>query len=297
MKMKWNLLLIATLVLLSKQVSSQEWMVPPDQSALTNPSDYNLENIKKGEEIYTRNCQSCHGDPGKNNPLALVPLPVDIASERMHANSEGDLFYKITTGRGVMPPFKASISEDDRWKLINFIMNYKPGDKALLVDAPPVKAKLLASVNEEKSTVEILAEHESTGRGGLANAPVIISAKKTFGNIELGRTITNENGRTEFVIPENVIGDEEGYVSIVVSLGDGYEAHEVALEKARVGINKVVPRLIQSEVLWSTNNNIQLWLLLSYIVAAGGAWLVIGYIIYQIIKIKKYSKSSSFTSR
>jgi hypothetical protein len=210
----------------------------------------------------------------------------------MHANSEGDIFYKITTGRGIMPPFKASLSEDDRWKLVNFIMNFKPGGTQLLVDAPPVKAKLLASVNEDKSTVEILAELDGPGRFGLANAPVIVSAKKTFGDIELGRSTTNENGRTEFLIPENVIGDEEGYVSIVVSLGDGYEANAVALEKARVGKNKVVPRLIRSEVLWSTNENIQLWLLFSYIVAAGGAWLVIGYVIFQIIKIRRYSKTS-----
>ncbi len=292
MKMKWNILLLAILVLPAQQVLSQEWLVPPDQSAISNPSEYNLENVKRGKEIYTRNCQSCHGDPGKNNPLALVPLPVDIASERMHANSEGDMFYKITAGRGIMPPFEASISEDDRWKLINFIMNFKPGGTQLLVDAPPVKAKLLASVNEDKSTVEILAELDGPGRVGLANAPVIVSAKKTFGDIELGRTLTNENGRTEFLIPENVIGDEEGYVSIVVSLGDGYEANEVAMEKARVGKNKVVPRLIRGEVLWSTNDNIQLWLLFSYIVAAGGAWLVIGYIIFQIIKIKRYSKIS-----
>lgn len=292
MKMKWKIILLATLVLTAQQVLSQDWLVPPDQSAISNPSEYNLENVKRGKEIYTRNCQSCHGDPGKNNPLALVPLPVDIASERMHANSEGDMFYKITAGRGIMPPFEASIPEDDRWKLINFIMNFKPGGKQLLVDAPPIKAKLLASVNQDKSSVEILAEQDGPGRVGLVNAPVIVSAKKTFGNIELGRSLTNGNGRTEFFIPENAIGDEEGYVSIVVSLGDGYEANEVALEKARVGKNKVVPRLIRGEVLWSTNDNIQLWLLFSYIVAAGGAWLVIGYVIFQIIKIKRYSRSS-----
>jgi len=290
--MKWNIIILAILVLPAQQVLSQEWLVLGDQSAITNPSDYTLENVKKGKEIYTRNCKSCHGDPGKNNPLALDPLPVDIASERMHANSQGDMFYKITNGRGLMPPFKASIPEDDRWKLVNFIMNFKPGATQLLVDAPPVKAKLLASVNEEKSSVEILAELDDPGRVGLANAEVIVSAKKTFGDIELGRTLTNGSGRTEFLIPETVIGDEKGYVSIVVSLADGYEANEVSLEKAKVGQQKVVPRLIRSEVLWSTNKNVQTWLLLSYIVAAGGAWLVIGYIIFQIIKIKRYSKSS-----
>lgn len=292
MKIKCHFVLLASLVFSAHPLLSQEWLVPPDQSAASNPSEYNLENVKKGKELYTRNCQSCHGDPGKNNPLALVPVPVDVASEQMHANSEGDLYYKITKGKGIMPPFEASLSEDDRWKLVNFIMNYKPGGDQVLVDAPPVKAKLLASVNEAKSSVEILAELESPERLGLANAPVIISAKKTFGNIEIGRSITNGNGRTEFFIPENVIGDEEGFVSIVVSMGDGFEANEVALEKARVGKNKIIPSILRGEVLWSTNENVQIWLLLSYIVATGGAWLVIGYIIFQIIKIKKYSRSA-----
>ena len=294
MRNKLSFILIASLVLTAQQGLCQEWIVPSDKSSVSNPSEYNLENIKKGKEIYTRNCKSCHGDPGKNNPLALVPTPIDMASEKMHLNTEGDMFYKISIGRGVMPPFESTLSPDDRWKLINFIMNYKPGGKSLLVDAPSVKASLLASINEGNSKVEILAEHENNGLAGkgLAGAPVIISAKKTFGNLELGRTITNENGRAEFVVPSDLIGDEEGFASIVVSLGDGFEAREVALEKISVGKKKHVPKLIKGEVLWSTNKNIQLWLLFSYIAAAGGAWLVIAYVIFQITKIKKYSRTA-----
>ena len=293
MKRKWSFLLAVLLLPWAQQVLGQDWIVPADQSAVANPLEYNLENVKGGKVLYTLNCKSCHGDPGKNNPLALVPLPVDIASDRMHLNSEGDLFYKITNGKGVMPPFKATLSTDDRWKLVNFIMNYKPGGVTILVDAPPVKAKLLALVNEEKATVEIVAEYEDENStfSSLANAPVTISSKKTFGNIEIGQALTNESGRAEFVIPEDVLGDEEGFVSIVVSLDESYDAQEVTLQEAKVGKQKVVPKLIQREVLWSTNKNIQLWLLLSYLGAAGGAWLAIGYVIFQIIKIKKYSKS------
>ena len=294
MKRKWSYIIAVLLLPWANQVLGQEWMVPADQSAVVNPSAYNLENVKTGKDLYTLNCKSCHGDPGKNNPLALVPLPVDIASERMHLNTQGGLFYKITNGRGIMPPFKTTLPEDDRWKLVNFIMNYKPGGNALLVDAPPVKAQLLASVNEVNATVEILAEYEdeSPGYSRLVNVPVMISSKKAFGNIEIGQAITNENGRAEFVIPETVIGDEEGFVSIVVSLNDDYEAQVVTLEKAKVGLKKEVPQLIRGEVLWSTNDNIQLWLLFSYILAAGGAWAIIAYVIYQIVKIRKYSKSS-----
>ncbi len=279
---------------LATQVLGQDWLVPDDQSAIENPSAYNLENVKAGKDLYVLNCKSCHGDPGKNNPLALVPLPVDIASERMHLNSEGALFYKISNGRGVMPPFQTSISEGDRWKLVNFIMNFKPGGEVVLVDAPPVKAKLLASVNEQNSTVEILAEYEGENNtfNSLVNVAVIVSSKKALGNIEIGRALTNEYGRAEFKIPESVIGDEEGFVSIVVSLNDDYEAQTVALQRARVGQLKEVPRLIRDEVLWSTNDNVSMWLLLSYLFFAGGAWVIIIYVIIQVVKIKKYSKLS-----
>ncbi len=131
MKRTLNLLLAAALLLTAQQVLGQDWIVPADRAAVENPSAYNLENVKRGKDIFTLNCKSCHGDPGKNNPLALVPMPVDIASERMQANTEGGLIYKITNGRGVMPPFETTISEDDRWKLVNYIMNFSPDREAL----------------------------------------------------------------------------------------------------------------------------------------------------------------------
>jgi len=287
-------ILAGLLLCLAPQVNGQEWEIPADQAALSSPTDYTLDNVKRGKDIYTRNCLSCHGDPGKNNPLALVPMPVDIASASMQANSEGALFYKMTTGKGVMPPFETTIPEGDRWNLVHFIKNYSPEREQLLVDAPPVKAKLLASVNEASGAVEIMAEFEEANGtyASLAAAPVIISSKKAFGNIEIGQAMTNENGRAVYSIPEDVIGDEEGYLTIVVSLDENFISEEVALEKAIVGMPKEVPRLIKPEVLWSTNNNVSSWLLISYIIAAGGSWVIIGYVIFQIIKIKRYSKSS-----
>jgi hypothetical protein len=50
--------------------------------------------------------------------------------------------------------------------------------------------------------------------------------------------------------------------------------------------------LIRPEVLWSTNEYAPKWLVISYILAVLGAWSVIGYVIFQIIKISRYGKSS-----
>ncbi len=292
MNRKWSFLSTVLLFSCAQLVLGQDWVIPDVESNVSNPSPYILENVEAGKDLYTLNCKSCHGDPGKNNPLALVPIPVDVASDRMHLNTEGALYYKITKGRGIMPPFEGSISEENRWKLVNFIMNFKPDGEMILVDAPPIKAKLLASVNEQNSTVEILAESEGENStyASLVNAPVIISSKRAFGNIEIGKAVTNENGRAEYKIPENSIGDEEGFMSIVVSMNDEYEAEVVYLDKARVGKMKEVPKLIKDEVLWSTNDNISLWLLFSYLLFAGGAWAVIGYVVYQLVKVRRYSK-------
>jgi hypothetical protein len=191
-----------------------------------------------------------------------------------------------------MPQFKATISDDDKWRIVNFIMNFNPARQALLIDAPKVKAKLLASVNEQEKKVEVFAEYETNGAFAiLPNAPISISAKKYFGNIEIGNVQTDVNGRAEFKIPESFIGDEEGFVNIVVSLDDNYIADVVSLNKAKVGQNKQVQKLIQPGILWSTNENIQLWLLLSYIGAVGAAWFAIGYVVFQLFKIKRFSKN------
>jgi mono/diheme cytochrome c family protein len=292
MNKKLNLLLTAILFLSTQYVFGQEWIVPADKTSITNPSEYNLENVKKGKALYVLNCKSCHGDAGKYNALPLVPVPPDVASEKMHLSSEGGLYYKITVGKGGMPQFETTLSEDDRWRLVNYIMNYKPGGAQVLVDAPPVKAKLMASVNETEKKVEIFAEYDEKGTFlKLKDAPVIISTKKYFGNLVIGNLQTDKNGRAEFTIPENVIGDEEGYVNIVVALDENYEVDPVILDKAKIGIPKNVPKLIKGgEILWSTNENIQPWLLVSYLGAAGGAWLAIAYVFYQIIKIRRYSK-------
>jgi len=284
--------LIATVVLfLSGHLNAQEWTVPDDQKNVKNPSAYSLENVKKGKALYMINCKSCHGDPGKHNGLPLVPPPPDFTSDLMQDNNDGELFYKITHGRGGMPQFETTISEDDRWRLINFIRNYNKNNEQLLVEAPPRKAKLLASVNEVEKKVEVFAEVEDKENFvKLPDTEVKISAKKAFGNLPIGNILTNAEGRAEFTIPESLIGDENGEVNIVVELGDEFITEQVVLDAAKVGQPKPLPKLIKKEILWSTNDNIQTWLLLSYLGAVGAAWAAIGYVVFQIFKVWKIGR-------
>jgi hypothetical protein len=135
-------------------------------------------------------------------------------------------------------------------------------------------------------------ENEDAAFVPLLNTPVSISSKTAFGSLPIGETVTNEQGRASYVIPENTVGDEEGYLSIVVALSEDFDAPDVILDRALVGTPKEVPGLIRKGVLWSTNDNVSLWVLISFLLAAGGAWIVIVYVIVQVFKIKKYSRSS-----
>lgn len=289
---KLSFLFIIMVLLFAQQGMAQEWLVPEDQKNIENPSAYNLGNVEKGKELYMKNCKSCHGDPGKHNGLPLIPPPPDITSEQMQQNTEGELFYKITHGRGPMPQFETTISEDDRWRLVNYIRNYNPDVEPVLVEAPPRNAKLLASINEADKKVEVFAEVENDAGEfvELPEAEVEISAKKAFGNLPIGKVLTNDDGRAEFEIPESLIGDEQGEVNIVVELGDQFITDNVVLDAAKVGQPKPTPKLIKKEVLWSTNDNIQTWLLLSYLGATGAAWFAIGYVVFQIYKIWRVGK-------
>ncbi|HYQ57463.1 MAG TPA: cytochrome c [Draconibacterium sp.] len=285
-------LLVVALFFLAQQGMAQEWLVPEDQKSVQNPSEYNLDNVKKGKEIYLRDCKSCHGDPGKNNGLPLVPPPPDFTSDVMQANTDGELFYKITHGRGGMPQFETTISEDDRWRLVNYIRNFNPENEPVLVEEPPKKAKILASVNEEERRVEVFAEYQDKDSNYvvLAETPISIGAKKAFGTLPIGQVLSNEEGRAEYNIPESLIGDEQGMVTLVIDLGEGFITDNVVLDAAKVGQPKPTPKLIQKDVLWSTNENIQVWLLLSYLAAVLGAWGTIGYVVFQIFKIKRAGK-------
>jgi len=203
-------------------ISGQSWLVPSEESGIINPSEYTIKNVSQGKDLYLKNCKSCHGDPGKYNQLALVPVPPDVVSEKMQSNSEGDLHYKISTGLGAMPQFETTISESDRWKLVNFIMNFNPGKNQLLVDLPPVKAKLFAAVDEEKNMIEIIAEYENEKAEyeKLAGASVTISTRMTFGKLDIGVVTTNEDGKAVYFIPETIIGNELGLLNLVVTLND-----------------------------------------------------------------------------
>ena len=47
--------------------------------------------------------------------------PAKLSDPKVATESEGTLFWKITTGKKPMPAFGKRFSETDRWNLVNYI--------------------------------------------------------------------------------------------------------------------------------------------------------------------------------
>lgn len=97
-----------------------------------NPIPANHESVMAGEHLFTVNCAPCHGPAGKGDgPLGLVlnPRPADLT---LHAipgvHTDAQLFEWVTNGfpGSRMPPFKTTLSDTDRWNLVNFIRTLAP---------------------------------------------------------------------------------------------------------------------------------------------------------------------------
>jgi putative copper export protein/methionine-rich copper-binding protein CopC/mono/diheme cytochrome c family protein len=99
---------------------------PPAAAAMTkNPVASTTDSIARGERLYLANCSSCHGVDGHGSgPSAagLLPSPGDLNNE-VPQLSAGVLYYRITNGviTTAMPSFAGSLSQNDRWDLVNYL--------------------------------------------------------------------------------------------------------------------------------------------------------------------------------
>jgi mono/diheme cytochrome c family protein len=101
-----------------------EWKAPAEAKNTKNPVK-GTGNAKKNVEI---NCVSCHGASGKGDgPAAAAlppPKPADWTSPKVQSQTDGELFWKVSNGRGAMPPWK-HLPEKDRWEIVNYLRTLK----------------------------------------------------------------------------------------------------------------------------------------------------------------------------
>ncbi|MEQ8551798.1 MAG: cytochrome c [Cyclobacteriaceae bacterium] len=109
---------------------STDWEVPESAKKVKNPTDVlDKENLAIGKSLYSKYCQSCHGKEGFGDGSKASELKGDLgdfSSEEFQEQTDGALFYKITTGREDMPSFEKKIVDpEDRWLIVNYLRTLK----------------------------------------------------------------------------------------------------------------------------------------------------------------------------
>ena len=105
-------------------VSAQgEWKAPADAKATKNPE----KGMGDAKKVIEQNCVPCHGASHKGDGPAAAALPTkpaDWTSDRVQKETDGEIFWKISNGRGPMPPWK-HLPEKQRWEIVNYIRSLK----------------------------------------------------------------------------------------------------------------------------------------------------------------------------
>jgi cytochrome c553 len=123
------------ILLLSVQkspVQQKHWEAPKGADTLRNPLICNITIAAKGKIIFDKNCVSCHGAKGKGDGVAgvaLNPRPQDLTSEIVQKQTDGAIFWKITTGKSPMASYKSTFTNEQRWQLVNYIRQLKSASK------------------------------------------------------------------------------------------------------------------------------------------------------------------------
>ena len=122
------ILLLATA---GRTASGDEWKAPDAERTRSNPVATTPKALQKGRALYQKHCATCHGDKGLGDGAAApfnAAKPPSLADpERLRALTDGEMLWKITTGRReedevLMPAMAEKIpAEEDRWKLVAFV--------------------------------------------------------------------------------------------------------------------------------------------------------------------------------
>jgi len=292
--------MIITLLLTCVVVSAQTWVVPEDQKAVVAPMKFTHEMQELGEQTYLKNCQSCHGLPGKDNWARLTPPPGDLSKDKAQVQTDGEIFYRITTGKAPMPEFRNILSEDERWAVVAYLRTYNP---KYIQPNPVAKAAftgrtvILAMKYSDEMKKIVVTASEKLKDGSTkpaAGVEVMLFVKRFFGGLQVGEIrTTNDKGTVLFEFPADLPGNKDGYVEVTARVNDPKGAMRTTPATAimAIGVPTDKPGLTDTRAWWSTRDKAPVWIILTYTLSVVIVWGFIIYIVYSILKLRKVSKS------
>lgn len=148
-----------------KENNSRRWRAPEEAADLKNPFKNNLAAEQKGKELYDVYCWSCHGQNGFGDGAAgnaLGQQPANFHDRRVKNETDGALFWKMTNGRGNMPPFKEALSDEQRWQLVSYIRKFTVREPVVQAPKPLREDIKVAHVMHVDSLAVRILQHPLT---------------------------------------------------------------------------------------------------------------------------------------
>ena len=106
-------------------------------------------------------------------------------------------------------------------------------------------------------------------------------------------TKINDKGIAIFDFPKNIPGDKEGNIVLESRINDDVYGEIILSKKVKLGIPTDKPGLTEQRAMWNVQSKAPIWLLFTYFSILAGVWITIGYIVFNIYKIKKLSKRTN----
>lgn len=98
-------------------------------AAILSPIETTEENVGRGQAIYQRICQNCHGEEGKgdgpvSNKIKGIP---DYTKAPLIDLPEGKMYHAIMHGKGVMGSHAGMLDGEERWLVIEYVKHLQRG--------------------------------------------------------------------------------------------------------------------------------------------------------------------------
>ena len=282
-------------------VKAEEWAVPNSSKKKQNPYEASTKNISTGKKIYNINCKSCHGDATMGNMLPLQPVvPSDLGSQAFLVQSDGEVYYKINKGRGAMPTFEKTLSDEDKWMVVTYLRSFDKNKKvskqiAEVKNPEVTDVKLLLDINQDdkKVSANLTGLTKKGDRVALQGIELSFKVKRSFGYLDVSGddAYTNEQGIVEIDFPSDLPGDREGHVNLLVKVTDDEYYGEMSVDRiATLGVPTDPVNPLDKRAMWGTRANAPIWIIVSYVGGVIGIWGIIFLVLFQLIQLPKLAK-------
>jgi mono/diheme cytochrome c family protein len=262
------------------------WIAPTVDVLKVNSFPVTPKNVAIGKNIFAQSCVSCHGIKADGNGLMKS---VSLVSSDFQKQTDGAIFYKLSTGRGQMPSFK-TLKEEERWALVNYMRVLV--NPAMVPAAVDVKLDVTTAESPNSVTAFVCAS-DST-KAPVADIDVHFYVKRDFGLMRIGHASnpTSADGKVTVVVPDDIIGDADGNLTIVTKIENNFLYNDVessVIKQWGKELDTYDEQFNQRE-LWGAQDKAPIWLLLLANAIILGVWSAIFYVIFSLFKLKKAGK-------